>query len=346
MGRVLSSLKTTLALVAALVGLSAWGSFAIQRHPEDYETIERGVLLEWLRSAGLAQPAASWWIAGMVLTAGLLSLNTVACVAGRLLRAWKVRRLSARSLSAHLAHLGFLLVLLAHLLGSVAGFRSDGHQAFEGQSFAVPARPGWVFDVDRVAVDLAPQGWPRDLSARIVLREAGAPRATADVRVNHPLFVDGAAVYLTGAQPTLRGWAFGLPDGRRAIAEVGRPLAVPGGELTLVDWSQGPDGRPALRLRWAPAGGPPAEGWLSPAPGQTLALPAGPALLWGDAAVATGATFDVRYDPGAPLALAGGALLSASLLPLLWPRRRPRGEAAAAVPDQPAPPADGVPRTP
>lgn len=319
LGKILSSLKTTLALAATLMTLSAWGSVAIQKTPEAYAQIERGVLAEWLRAAGVA---TSWWVAAMVAVAALLALNTCVCVTARLLRAWRTRRLTLRFASAHFTHVGFLLVLLAHAIGSAAGFRSDGHRAFSGGSFVVSARPGWAFDVGRIALDLAPEGYPRSLDAQMTVKVGGTQPRQASVRVNHPLFAQGVAVYLTGAEPMLRGWTLGLPDGRRVLAEIGRPVGLPAGDLVLADWMQTPEGRIALQAQWTPRGGAPVGGWLSPAPGQPLPLPGGTTLLWGEIAIEPLASFDVRYDPGAPLALAGGVALSASLVPLLWPRRR------------------------
>jgi hypothetical protein len=320
--RLLLSLRTTLGLVAALVSLSAWGSVAIQRSPEAYATIERGVLLEWLRTEGVRNPGASWWVAGMIAVAGALALNTVGCAADRLLRAWRQRRLTARSASAHLAHLGFLLVLLAHLIGSVAGFRSDGHRAFGGQRLEVPQRPGWSWEVKQVSAEFAPQGYPTSVDATVAVAIDGRDAGRGELRVNHPLHTRGVALYLSNAEPTLRGWTLRLPDGRLALAEVGRPLPLPGGQLELRDWSRTQEGHLALLIRWAPQGGSPLEGWLSPRPGVPLPVPSLAGVVWGEIAVDTLGTFDVRYDPGAPLALAGAAVLSASLVPLLWPRRR------------------------
>lgn len=332
--RLLGSLRTTLALVAALVALSAWGSLAIQFRPQDYASIEDGVLLEWLRTVGLDRPGAAWWVASMAVVAALLALNTCVCVTRRLDRHRRNGRLPARAAFSHLAHLGFLLVLGAHLVGAVAGFRSDGHPAFPGQSFSVEERPGWTFSVSDVQVDFAPQGYPTFLQAGLEVRDGEERLAGGAVRVNQPLHVRGVAAYLKAAQPTLRGWYLLLPDGERRLAEVGRPTPLGQGILVLAEWSRAPDRRVALRLAWDPEGtGRPRPLWVSPSPGQALVLPAAPPLRWGDIAVDTVGIFDIRYDPGAGLALAGSVLLSASLIPLLWPGRRQR----------PAPPAPSEP---
>jgi hypothetical protein len=258
----------------------------------------------------------------MVAVAVLLTANAIVCAAIRLARAARRRILPLRVLCAHLAHLGFLFVLAAHFVGSCWGFRSDGHPAFRGQRFSVPQRPGWSIGVDRVAVELAPQGYPKAMEASLFVAAGKDVIATGLARANHPVVVGGVAIYLTNVDRTLRGWNLGNPQGPPIFAEVGRFAAVPGGALLLSDWTTAPGGALAVRVVWAPENGPAMEDWLAPSPGQTLSLPHGPTLVWGELAVDTLATFDVRYDPGIRLALAGGALLSVSLLPLLWPRRR------------------------
>jgi hypothetical protein len=339
--KLFSSLRTTLVLCAALCGLSVWGSFAIQRSPEAYATIERGILFEWLLREGVAAPLASWWIFAMVAVAGLLSANTIVCAAVRLARAARHRSLSGRTLCAHLAHLGFLLVLAAHVVGSCWGFRSDGHPAFGGQSFTVPQRPGWSFAVGRVSVELAPEGYPKALEANLSVRAGERVIATDVVRVNQPVSAEGVAVYLKDVHRSLRGWTLGTPQGQILLAEIGRPVAVPGGTLMVMDWTRMSDGSPALRLEWVPTGEAAVQGWVAPSPGRPLPLPQGPSLIWGEMAIDTLATFDVRYDPGIRPALAGGALLSVSLVPLLWPRRRQPAlhtpEARAPEPPRPNP---------
>ena len=327
-----TSLRTTLGLCALLVALSAWGSFAIQRHPDAYANIEAWILADWLSREGLSRPADSWWIAAMVLGAALLSVNTICCVAWHSIRFLRRGTIPTRALWAHLAHVGLLLVLGAHLLGSSRGFRSDGHTAFGGQRFSARERPEWSFVVEHVFLDLSTHGYPRDLAANVSVRTKGRLLAGGVVRVNHPLSVQGVAVYLKDASRSLRGWHLGLPDGRTFMAEMARPVALPKGTFTLADWTRTPDGSTAVFVVWAPHEGERVGGWILPAPGQPLPLPRELGLFWGDLAVDTLATFDVRYDPGIGLALAGAGLLSASLVPLLWNRSGQKGIRALGPP--------------
>jgi hypothetical protein len=319
--RLLASLRTTLLLVALLVALCAFGAFAIHLAPEGYASIEAGVLREWIEVQGISRESS--WVLGLVGVTVLLALNACACVSVALFRSLQRRRLTARTLWAHLAHLGFLLVLLGHLIGSVGGFRSDDHPAFAGEGFSVPERPGWEVRVEALSLDLAPEGYPRDLSARVSVRAGETVLAEGNARVNRPVFTRGAAVYVKDVRPSLREWTLYSSEGATLAARLGEPLPLEGGgTLLLRGWTVRPGGAPAVHLVWAPPEGRVGESWISPVPGALLFLPGGPALRWGEMAVDELGTFDVRYDPGAPLALWGGVLLSVSLVPLLRPRRR------------------------
>ncbi len=321
MPKILTSLRTTLALLSGLTLLAALGSFAIQLRPEDYASIEEGVLWDWLKAQGAAAP--TWWVLGMVFLTALLAVNACCCVVASLLRARR-RGIRARTLWAHATHLGFLLVLAGHLIGSVWGFRANNRMGFPGQTLRIAERPGWEFQIGPVRLEYAPEGFPRLLEAAVAVRSGAQTLARGAVRVNHPVTAQGVAFYLKDIRPAPRGWALHLPDGRPLYAEVGRPLPLPGGSsLLLQDWQQLPDGRLVVQTAWVGAGGQTAQDWVAPRPGELLPLPADPPLRWGELAVDDAGIFDVRYDPGAGLALSGGILLSASILPLLWPRWRP-----------------------
>ncbi|GAB4268845.1 MAG: hypothetical protein Kow0092_22740 [Deferrisomatales bacterium] len=315
-----SSLKTALVLVVALCALAIWGSVQIQVAPGAYGAIEEGVLLEWLRSHGLARPGASWWILALVGATALLALNAAVCTLRRLLRHGRRRSLPLRSAAAHGAHLGFLLVLLAHLIGSAAGFRSDGHRAVSGGSFRVPPRPRWRFAVSDARVRYAPEGYPASLSARVRVLDGDRVIADSPVAINRPLIVDGVATYLKDVRTAVRGWRLRWPGQGEVLAEVGVPVATPWGRLTVLRWAPTRDRRAAAaELLWEPRGAPPRSGWVVPEPAAPLPHPGLAQVRWGEIAVDTLATFDVRYDPGAGLALVGSVLLSLSLIPLLGP---------------------------
>lgn len=318
--RLLSSLKTTLVLVLLLTVLSVWGSAGIHFNPSNYETIERGVLFDWLGARGL--DGSTWWVWGMIVLAGLLALNTTVCATLRLAQYFRSRRIPVRALFAHLGHLGFLLVMGAHLLGSVAGFRAGERSVFPGQTFRLDERPDWKFNVGETDIVFAPQGYPISLSAGLSVERGDGEQKDALLGINRPMLLDGVAVYLNNVQETLRGCNLILDGQRNILAEMSSTALLPGGRLTFIRWTQTSAGELMLQALWEADSGDKIQKWTTYRRGAKLDINAGAGVRWGDIVVDKAAILDVRYDPGATMALVGAVMLSLSLLPLLWPRRR------------------------
>jgi cytochrome c biogenesis protein len=117
-----------------------------------------------------------------------------------------------------LFHLALLGVLISVALGGLFGYKAD-RLLVEGGTFAnttsdldefYPGRlvsgsdlPAFTvtlnkFDASYIASG-PQQGEPASFAAHVTyVAHAGAPARTADIRVNHPLSVDGASVYLIG----------------------------------------------------------------------------------------------------------------------------------------------------
>jgi len=318
--RLLSSLKTTLALILFLVILSICGSAQIHFDPSSYNTIEQGVLFEWLLPRGLT--GSTWWVWGMIVLSGLLVLNTTVCAALRLAKYFRSRRMPVRAFFAHLGHLGFLLVMAAHLLGSAAGFRAGERPVFRGQSFKLDQRPDWEFKLGETAIEFAPEGYPKSLSAEVSVERGEGEVSSALLGINRPMILDGVAVYVNNVQQGLRGCDIVVDGGKTVVAEIGSPVELPGGTLTFIQWTQTRQRELMLRFLWTSDSGAKRQQWVQYRPGGILDVNLGANFRWGDIVVDNSAMIDVRYDPGAKLALIGSVMLGLSLLPLLWPRRR------------------------
>lgn len=320
--RILSSLKTTLALILFLVILSVCGSAQIQFDPSSYNTIEQGVLFEWLLPRGLT--GSTWWVWGMIVLSGLLAVNTTFCATLRLAKYFRSRRMPVRAFFAHLGHLGFLLVMAAHLLGSAAGFRAGERPVFTGQSFKLDHRPDWEFKLGKTAIEFAPppRSYPKYLSAEVSIDRGKGETRSALLEINRPMILNGVAVYLNSVQQGLRGCDIVLDGGKTVVAEIGSPVELPGGTLTFTQWTQTRQKELMLRFLWTSGSGEKRQQWIQYRPGGILDFNLGPNFRWGNIVVDNAAMLDVRYDPGAKLALIGSVMLGLSLLPLLWPRRR------------------------
>ncbi|WP_298434180.1 cytochrome c biogenesis protein ResB [Geobacter sp.] len=187
--RFIASLSLGLWLMGGVMALLAAGSFA----GGEQSTLNAMPLFAWL---GQAPFAASWWLWGALLLLGLLVLNTVLCSVETLREGWGARRL-LQLLAPQLMHLGFLLIVLAHLL-SARGGEKEAMEVAEGSVLAFP--DGSSVRVTALSTTPGPMGMPADFSAGIVAT-AGGCRTTATVRPNHPFFHNGVGIYLKHVEP-------------------------------------------------------------------------------------------------------------------------------------------------
>lgn len=183
----LSSLTLGLWLMGGIMVLLAIGSFS----GGERSTINQMPLFTWLGEAPLA---ASWWLWGALGLLALMALNTVLCSIETLRK--RHGQSGILMLAApQLMHLGFLLIIVAHLLSAKGGAK-ETMQVYEGSSIAFPG--GGTIQIGNIEVTTGPMGMPTDLSAAV--RSFSGPRQeTATVRPNAPVFHEGFGIYLKEA---------------------------------------------------------------------------------------------------------------------------------------------------
>lgn len=190
MVRWLGSLNLGLWLMAGVVLLLGAGSFA---GGEGAATINDMPLLAWLREMPFS---VSWWLWLTVALLAVLALNTVVCSLQTIaLRYGQVRFSSL--LAPHLMHLGFLLVVGAHLLSAWGGEKGT-MQVPEGALVEFPG--GSTVRVEGFAMSLGPMGMPTDYRLRVRYL-AGGREEVRTVAPNHPFFLGGYGLYLKELAP-------------------------------------------------------------------------------------------------------------------------------------------------
>ncbi len=162
-------------------------------------------LLTWLREMPLSE---SWWLWLAVLLLVLLAVNTITCSLQTIFRRYGQVRLSSL-LAPQLMHLGFLLVVLAHLL-SAAGSEKGTMQVPEGAVVEFPG--GSTVRLDRFSQEVGPMGMPTDYHVRVRYLADGR-EVDRTVAPNHPFFLDGYGLYLKELAP---------PPMRMALVEIHR----------------------------------------------------------------------------------------------------------------------------
>lgn len=184
--RFLASLDFGLGLLVAVLLLLAAGSFS--GGGAEGSGINDMALFAWLARAPLAH---AWWLWGALAGLALLVLNTLLCSIDAL-RARLGRDRLLRLLAPQVMHLGFLLVVLAHLL-SAKGGEKGALLIPEGAVVDLPG--GRRLQVTALSQQTGAYGMPTAMQALVHYTAPDGVRQ-ARVRPNHPLFLDGYGVYL------------------------------------------------------------------------------------------------------------------------------------------------------
>ena len=183
------SLRTASWLLAAQVVLFLAGAFHMPAM-KAYSSMNSMPLLVWMLRA---PPSATWWLWASVAVMALLVLNTICCSVDSIIRKQKGRHWLLVA-SPQIIHLGFMLMLLAHLLSASGGFKARV-MAGQGQSFNLPDGQG--MKVMKVLMELSPRGMPLNYyaDARFYDRN-GQLVGEHRIAPNKPAFFSGMGFYV------------------------------------------------------------------------------------------------------------------------------------------------------
>jgi len=186
------SLKTTVWTLFALVCLFFIGSYMMPVHREVFTPMNEDILFRWVRDTASRNVGATWWFFAALAGLALLTVNTIVCsieaVRGRWSRADFLLRISPQAM-----HVGFLFILLAHLLGAGWGYKLSGMMP-EG-AFA-PLPDELALRLHQVRVQTDDRGFMRDWAAEVSLYENNRLVKSGTLGPNKPLFYGGTGVYL------------------------------------------------------------------------------------------------------------------------------------------------------
>ena len=188
--RFLASLNLGLWLTFGALFFLGVGSFV---GGEEGSSINDMPLFSWLR---LAPFYFSWWLWVTLLLLALLALNTVFCSIESLRIKWQRGSFLIR-IAPQVMHLGFLLIVLAHLFSARGSFK-EPVQVAEGTTIGFP--DGGGVRVERITAVMGPMGMVTDFEAQVRTVGSAAERM-ATLRPNHPFFHRGFGLYLKHAEP-------------------------------------------------------------------------------------------------------------------------------------------------
>jgi len=230
-----SSIRLTLYLTYAITIDVITGSLVLIGNRDIYNGIDRVVLVDWWLNTGSRHLGVTWWIPLLVFLVFLFAINTLVCSIDRLIPICRFyfreqiekvtiggkdmdeedptlfnKRKSLAPFYPYIAHIGFLVALIGHLVGSTSGFKSYGNVIAEGAAVEVPNNRGLYLLLDRFDVRMHRYGYPEEMKSYVRLLEENKVVAEKVVEVNSPLIYKGLAFYASDFQQA--------PDGRFYVA--------------------------------------------------------------------------------------------------------------------------------
>jgi hypothetical protein len=189
----LLSLRTTLWFLGIMLTLLLAGAF-IMPGKREFQMLHSVPLLDWLEqnTAGI-----TWWLWGLILVLSVLALNTLFCSVESII---KKRRATHWLLliSPQIIHIGFIFMLLAHLL-SAAGGSQGLAQAVEGSMLTFSDNT--VMKVKEIKIDMDSRGYMTDWKVDVEYLLNGKLFKQDTIRPNSPSLLTGFNVNVKDLRP-------------------------------------------------------------------------------------------------------------------------------------------------
>ena len=186
------SLKTTVWTLLGLVVLFFIGAYMMPMHREVFSSMNDSLLFDWVKNAAVGNIRHTWWFFAALAVLMLLTINTLVCSLQAIRGKWSRADFLLR-ISPQIIHLGFLFILLAHLLGAGWGYKHSG-MLHEGGFARLPENRALALQTIVVQADTA--GYLQDWSAEVSLYENDTVVKRGTLGPNKPLFYKGVGVYL------------------------------------------------------------------------------------------------------------------------------------------------------
>lgn len=182
------SLRTAIWLLIALICLLLFGSVVMPGH-EEFLALHTVALFDWIQEMPMS---ITWWLWACIGVLSLLTANTLVCSIESLIRKRESRQWLL-IISPQIMHIGFLFILLAHLLSSYGSFKGITY-AYQGSVFQLPNTLQVRFN--NVSADVDSMGYVRDWSADIEYSKDGKTLSQDKILPNSPSFKEGIGIYI------------------------------------------------------------------------------------------------------------------------------------------------------
>ena len=182
------SLRTAIWLLLALLCILLYGSF-LMPVKEEFQTLQIVPLFQWMTENPLV---VVWWLWAAIGALSLLTANTLICSVESVLKKRGARNILL-VISPQVIHIGFLFVLLAHLLSSYGSSRDTG---FVAKGSVVALADGTSVRFETINAEADSSGYISDWSAEISYLREGVPIRSDLIKPNSPSFHGGSGIYI------------------------------------------------------------------------------------------------------------------------------------------------------
>jgi len=214
------SLRTAIWLLIALICLLLFGSLVMPNH-EEFLALHTVALFDWMQEMPMS---IAWWLWTCIAVLSLLAANMLVCSIESLVRKRESRQWLL-IISPQVMHIGFLFILLAHLLSAYGSFKAITY-AYQNSVFQLPNNLEVRFN--RVSADVDALGYVQDWSADIEYVKDGKTVSQDRILPNSPSFKEGLGIYIKTVKATP------FPVAMIEVSkEPGAPWALVGGILFI-----------------------------------------------------------------------------------------------------------------
>jgi hypothetical protein len=215
------SVRTAIWLLLALLLLLLFGAILMPLKKE-FGTMAMVPLFQWMTGNPVG---ITWWLWTAVVVLSVLTANTLLCSIESI-----VKKRGARNwlfvISPQVIHIGFLFILLAHLLSSYGSFKA---MTYVGQGTMLRLPNGLDILFRDIRADVDPAGYVEDWSADVSYFRENREVASDVIRPNDPSFEEGLGIYVRTVR--MEPFPAALIEVSR---EPGAPWALAGGILFIV----------------------------------------------------------------------------------------------------------------
>ncbi|RPI36001.1 MAG: hypothetical protein EHM54_06830 [Nitrospiraceae bacterium] len=186
--KVFLSLRTAIWLLMALLCLLLYGAVVMPAN-EEFLALHTAPLFQWITES---PPGITWWLWAAIGVLSLLTANTLLCSIESV-----VKKKSARQwmlvMAPQVAHIGFLFILLAHLVSGYGSFKGTA-VVYENAGLRLPNGNDVLFR--KIDVDMDSAGYMKDWAVYVEYFKDGRSLGSDRILPNSPSLQDGLGIFI------------------------------------------------------------------------------------------------------------------------------------------------------